>query len=271
MATSIIEYRPTHPGLEQGAAVSDKMHFSASEGQYGFQAANQLSAMEGKINFGGFGGYQTFVPAQWTTTLDTPAGASINYGAGGGVVITAATVPVTNDEDNITSLQTVLTSQGKVFSFMTRIQTGNSSMGVSVGLVTSSAVHIVSALPADGVYFNRPNSSSTITAKVIENSNASNDLALFNLANGVNGVLSAPALTDVVIGAKFMSGATAALSWGEWWANGIRTPFTAAQVTAIFNLVNTTPATLAFLIGGKILGTTQRTATVSWAYAEADR
>ena len=53
------------------------------------------------------------------------------------------------------------------------------------------------------------------------------------------------------VAVRFWASTTAGKSWGTWWVDGVATGFTAAQITALNDMVTTTAPTLSALIGAR--------------------
>lgn len=269
MATDLVGYISTHPGLEQSQRCSDRVHVNELEGLFGRFGHTWMARQAQKINLlsiGGLAGYQT---APLTETKDNSS--TIAFAAGGLRFQTQAT-PTDNDDTCVTGIRAVTMTADKYYGFAARIQVSSAAnYGVTLGIVTSGSTELFTANPTDGVFIIKAKNAATLTARVVENGNAAVDVTSFRTASSAGAAVSMADATDMELGVIFKAGSTAAKASGWWNIDGYITPFSAAQLTALHTLLNTTAPTLAAQIGFRVNSTTQRNALVQFAEAEGDR
>lgn len=260
MATEYSNYVDTKPGLEQAGQATTKLHISPSEGQFAFHGANSMSAAVEKRTLLAIGGRFPYVAARYTETKDNSS--TIAYAAGGLRLQTQAT-PTDNDDTVISSIEAVTLAAGKIYTATVRIQVSSAAnLGFQFGFVTAGSTELYTADPADGVYFHKAKNSANVVGRVRENSNTATDSAT---------LLTMTDAADAILTLRFCAGTSAATSWGEFVVNGTRTAFTSAQVTDLFDMVNTTAPSLQAHLAVRVNSTTQRNALVQYALAECDR
>lgn len=261
MATELSNAVPNRQGLDaSGVAVSEKLHVNPAEGPKGYLAANQIAACEGKAMVVGWGGYVPYVSGKFTETKDNSS--TIAY-TGAGLRFQTNVSPTDNDDTCVTSLETQLLAAGKVYKWTMDITISSvANFGFTVGFVTSGSTELFTADPADGVFLTKAKNAATVVLRVIENSGTPANSA--TIATMVDA-------TKVKFSVEFMCGASAALSWGNVYVDGVRTAFTSSQLTGLFNMVTTTAPTLAFQVGTRVNGTTTRNAVMSYCLGEVDR
>lgn len=260
MSTTINQYNPTKPGLESlGREVTQYLHVSPAEGRFGQMGTNILSAIEGKRNMlaiGGPFGYQT---ARGTETKDNSS--TIAYAAAG-LVFQAQATPGDNDDTAFNGAEAFTPAAGMFASCFARLKIADvSEYGLTFGLVTNGSTELFTADPANGILFVKANDAATVVGRVVEDTGTAEDTG--TLVTTVDG-------TEYVIGFQVYWGSTEATTWGHWWVNGTKTVFTADQIAELFDMVAGAPSLSAHL-GFRLNGTTQKSATVQWAYAEIDR
>jgi hypothetical protein len=259
MSTTHKNYIPTHPGKEFSGVVTPYLHVAETELEWSRSAANELAAKEGKFVLMSFGGRDAYVAARQTETKDNSG--TIAYAAGG-VRLQSQATPSDNDDVDTSSVETQVLAQDKWYTANIRAQVSSAANLAFCFGVCTSAAQPNNAAATDGVYFIKTKTGTALVGRVIENGNAANDSAtLATVADA----------TDLRLGFRFKAGSSAANSAGYWSVNGTVTNFTANQVTAIFNMLNTTAPTLMAHIGTRVNSTTQRNAVVSYALVEADR
>ena len=269
MSTSVGSRIPSRTGLEQGGAITEKIHVAPTEGQFAYFGENHLSRMEGKcmaITFGGAGGYGA---ARYIETKDNSS--TIAYGSLG-LKFQTNNPAVDTDDVGITSQEAITLVPNKIYKTMVRQQHAEAQkmgfrIGFGGGFASTSQPEAFTAAN-DAVMIQKNAGSANVYGSVIQNG-----------ASAVNTgtLLTVTAATDFVIGFEFVIGvdstgaATAALCRGLWWINGIATPFSSAQLTALAALYNTTPPTLQAHHGFRVSSTVQRSVDCSWWLAEIDR
>jgi hypothetical protein len=277
MSRDLQHFIPTEPGRElwPGGAFS-RLRVADSEGQFAHHGANWLSRCEKGITLINFGP----VPYSNFELTETKQNSATITGAAGGVLFQTQATPTDGDKVEVISKRTFVPVAGnpspaqdvpQLTILSARLQVSSAAnMGLSMGFVTSGATGIIAANPNDGIFFLKPKNSTGLIARTVQGGGTAHDLASFVTASGSSAAFTFTDATDAVLTVKFYLGPTAAQSWGEWWINGIRTPFSAAQVADVFAMVAGAPS-LSAHIGFAVNGTTQRSGTVSWAAAETDR
>lgn len=166
--------------------------------------------------------------------------------------------PSDNDDTAInTSTVTPLITSGKWYRSYLKVQVSSAgNYGLIFGLLTAGGTEYFTADPADGIFFVKAKNAATIVGRVRDNSGtAANSGTLATLTDA----------TDIELGFAFKIGTSAANTVGYWEVNGVRTAFTAAQLTALYNIYGTTAATLCGHLGTRVNSTTQRSAIVTGA------
>lgn len=266
MATSVEHFEGRHPGVSHLGAHA--FHISDHDKKYRRHAANHIAAMAGKKTLMAIGGLSPYVEAQYTATKEN---SSTIAEAGDGLRFQTDATATDEDDITITSARTYTIAANKIFTMTAKVKVSHAtSFGFLVGFVTSGSTVPGSTAPADGVYFIKAHSSAALTARVIENSQAADDVTDFMDADGTASAVTIVADTFVELGMKFMAGSSADNSWGEWLVDGFVTKMTAAQVTAVYTMLATTPAVLAAHVGFRVDGTTQRNGILAFALADVD-
>jgi len=245
------------------------MHVHRSNLKYAFHAANPFaSALGGKKTLMAIGPWWPYVAANYEETKENSS--TIAMGADG---LHFTTADPATDEDDITTASkvTATIAADKVWTMTARLYVSHAtSFGFVAGFVTSTSTVPGSSAPADGVYFIKVHDNAGLTGRVIENSQAADDLTSFNDSDGTASAVSLVAGTFVELGIKFKAGDSASDSWGQWIVNGYVTQMTANQVTAIYTMLATTAATLRAILAFRVNGTTQRYGVVDFALFEVD-
>lgn len=269
MATDLIAYVPVKPGLESSQRVHDRLEISDVEGLFGHFGANHFARQAQKVNLiaiGGINGYQSGTVTQTRDNSETTAILAA------GLTYTTNASPADNNDMADTGLRAVAMAADKWHVMAARIKVSSAAnLGLTMGIVTSSATEIASANPADGVFIIKAKNAATLTGRVVENTNAAVDVTSFRTASSTGAAVSMADATDMELGIAFKAGTTAAKAAGYWYINGYITPFSADQRTALHAMLNTTAPTLAAQLGFRVNGTTQRTAVVQFCEAEVDR
>jgi hypothetical protein len=272
MSTNVDFRIPTKPGAEL-AAVSEKLRVAASEGQFGQFPATDIAAKEGKILAAGWGGRDAYVAARYIVTLDNTATVAYATGVAGVRFQTNAT-SVDNDDVGATTNEARLVAPGIIFKAMARVNVSSvANLGLAFGFAGGLAVPAtpeVFTAPNDGVYLIKAKNAATMVGRVIQNGAAAVDSGT---------LLTMTDAADAVVGVEFCLGAVgdsvgsivAAKSYANWWINGTAVPFSAAQMTALLALINTTAPTLQGHLGFRVNGTTQRNGVANWVTWDADR
>lgn len=265
MAKDLFAYVNQHPGRERSGEATSRLMISPEEGVLGHQPENIYAAVKESHPLLTMGGMFPYVAGEYTETKDNSS--TILRGADG-IEFKLQATPSDNDDVTVTGLAKRAIAAGKVMSFAARIKVSSAAnLGFKLGFVTSSETEIFTADPADGVFLSKAKNSANLLGRVTENAQAADDSGtLATLADD----------TEIEVGFQCMPGATAATTWGFWYvktAAGVltKTTFTAAQLTALYTLVATTPPTLAAVVGCRVNGTTQRTGTVNYAFGSIDR
>lgn len=243
------DYIPTHPGKSDFVAVHTGAIVPMSEGEFGgFPLFPTFGGVHVLARYGDGAPYSTV-----DLTATTDANSAIAPGLNG-LVFSLANA---TDDTTLTSKRTLLTAAGQLWLATGTVQTTDfANTAQLMGFVTSTTVDPLTTAPADGVYISHANAAAT-KSTVIENTNAA--VASATLANATNSTFSRWTL-------KFFLGSAAAYSWGEAWIDGTRYGFTAAQNAALYKVVGTTAATLAFSIGQLSFGTNKASAAANfWA------
>lgn len=271
------EYIGTHVGVEQQGAATAFLKVAMAEGQWGGLPSRVLSMMEGVKTLCNFSRAFPYVPGVTggpaTETIDN-SGTIAN--AAGGLRLQNQASPSANDDVAITWLSQATCvagapGTGKGMGFLCRVQVSDlDDTGLVFGLVTQGTTVVRASAPADGIYGIKANNAGTpVVGRVIENSNAADDVNINQDADGTD--LTMADATDVVIGFYAYPGASADLSFGAWYCNGFATPFDTNQKDALRKLAATTPAVLSANIAMSCAGTTQRNAIFDWAIAYMER
>lgn len=259
---------PTRPGQETVGSVTDRMRIAPSEGFFGYMPRNDYARAKQCIALGS----QFSGPGYLSTDeVQQIVGASITPGAGGLVFTTAAdTVEIFSR-----SARTVVPAAGQYWKAVARIaSTTAATCGFIFGFATVDTSPIASD-PTDMMCIRCPSNSAALTARVKGNNGTAADLTSFqttarSIAAGTPTAVSLVDVTDMEIGVEAYIGSTDALSWGNWWINGFATPFTSAQVTALRDMVDTTPLALSRYIGLLPEGSA-RVVTVQYCFAQVTR
>lgn len=240
------DYIPTHPGKSDFVEMHHNLIVPFSEGEYGgFPLHPQFGGVHILTAYGNGSPYTT---TDNTTTADGTG--SVAPGLNG------LTFTCSNGTENATVLskRNLLTAAGQ-FWFATATFQAADAVNTSwlAGFVTSTSTIPLNTAPADGVYVAH-GTDAVLKMTVIENTNAA---VTQNLSNSANNTWDRVTI-------KFYLGSSAATSWGEVWVNGTRYSFTAAVTAALYKVVGTTAATLAFNIGQKSAGAGRVSKVAHW-------
>lgn len=263
----LAEYISTHPGREvwPGGAFA-RLHLAPAEGQFAHHGANHfarnekgitlLSILDGLYVNGGL----TETKTNSSTIAQTASGLRFQ---------TQAT-PTDGDNVEIIGLRAATPLAGTAginggnayWIASTRLQVSSAAnFGCSFGFVTAGTTGVVASDPANGFYFRKAKNSANLIGSTIQGGGTRHDTGtLLALSDAI----------DVVVTVKAWFNATQASCGGEWWVNGVLTPFSSAQATDVFNMIAGAPS-LSTQLGFVVNGTTQRNAIVQWALGETDR
>lgn len=262
MATDLKQYVSRFPGLEQQGAATDRLMIAPEEGQLGYHSANLAARVFGKQLSMLIAPLEPYSTTIVTETKDNSGGgaATITHGAGG--TIFNGVGAGADDDATIRSQRTWTLAKSKVYTATGLFQVDTAAkIGVTFGFGTSSVAEYFSANPTDGVYLFKDKTSTALYGRIVQNGAAEVDSAkLADLADA----------TDIEVSVKFCIGNSAALSWGQWWVNGAVTPFSSAQLTALFALM-TTPPTLCAQFGVRLGEAVVHSATAQGLWWEVDR
>lgn len=229
----------SHPGLEQGGPVTDRLRISPSEGFLGYFPLNLWAMARSWKPLGCQYAGHSFEVLDHTQTLNS---GTVAMGAGGLVFTTAAASSETVQQSKVTYTP----AAGQYWKGAWKVaSTTAATCGLVLGFCATGDTSPIASDATDGVWFNVGSASAVITARVRGNSGTASDQATFVVSNDPATAYAAVSLVDVTdmeLGMEFFFGSTAALSWGAFWVNGYRTPFTAAQVTQLFAILTTPPA-----------------------------
>lgn len=258
------KFESTYPGrvLIPGG-LQHRLRISPDEGQFGGHGCGGFANCEGGITLINFGPF----PYNNFELTETKTNSSTITATAGGIKLQTQATPSDGDDVSFKSVRTFTpvagSSNGAMrYQMSTRVQVSSAAnMGLAVGFVTSSATAVASTAPADGIYFVKAKNSTALVGRTVQNSGT---------AHSTGTLATVADATDLVLTVHFEIGTSAATSSGAFWVNGVRTPFTAAQITDIYNMVAGTPTLCAFE-GCVVNGTTQRSATVSYCVADIDR
>jgi hypothetical protein len=251
-----------HPGHERDpGGCNHLLHVPTSEGQFGRHSASHLAQAEGSVTLIDFGA-QPYNNFQLT---ETKQNTSTILPVAGGIRFATQATPTDGDKVEIESIATVAVSgSSKIQTFIAscRVQISSvANLGISFGFIPGATTGVIAADPSNGVYFRKAKNSANLIGSTIQGGGARHDSGT---------LLALTDATDVLLTVKFGIGSTAANCSGEFWVNGVKTVFTAAQLTDLFAMVAGN-AVFAGHLGFAVNGTTQRFATVAWVIVEADR
>jgi hypothetical protein len=251
----------THPGHENKGPAARYAFIGASENQdfqlaFGDLAMQFESVQMGSINSGllmpTLSGSTSASSGPWTATY--ASGGSAAPGADGYTLTTGTT---SNNACLLANVRRFVGGTlnkwvvGKFKALQAAVATSNLLFGV-----INSQTNPFTTPPTNGVYFSATNGA--VVGNVI---GASGTLAqtgtLIQLTNG--------ALAELDF--KFMNTGSASTSWGEWWVNGVRTPFTSAQVTQLLAITGN----LVFEAGVQTTASSAASFTVDACRVEYDR
>lgn len=260
--------------LDHGGA-NQRLHVGDAEGpRFRRHAASILGSIEGaQLSMGWGGGVLADVPAMWNQTVDHTATVTWDVD---GLKFQAQAVPTTGDNFARNGLRAATAAVGLRWRCSGRMYVSSAAnVGLAAGWATNTTATVIAANPTDGVYFVKPNNATGLIGRVVANGAAAVDLAVFNLDElqpvQTTGAVTVADGVVLLLGIEFQWGATAALSIGYWIVNGIETPMSAAQITALFDIFNTTPAVLSPVGGFNLNGTTQRKGVSDWFWWEVER
>ena len=273
MSTQHADHLPLKPGRDsEGIGASHILHVNDAEEQFSRHSARILSGLEGKALSVGWGGPLGDSTGRFTATNDNSA---TQAWTDGGLRFQLQAAPSDGDDVGRNTLECQTLAVGKRYKCSTRVQVSSAAnLGFSFGFATKATAEVNSANPADGVFFIKTKSSSALVARVVANSATAVDISGTNFISDANKTLAAPVFADAIdiqLGIEFEIGATAAATFGWWIVNGFKTPFSAAQITALFDMYNTTAAVLCGVYGFRVNSTTQRNGVSSFAWWEIDR
>lgn len=168
----------------------------------------------------------------------------------------------TNDT-SVESIRSHVLAADKVWTAIARISLEDvDTDGFFFGFCTDGTVEVISAEPADGIWFESGVADATLIGTVVGESGTSADTGtLATLTDG----------TMVEVGVQFAVNTDVAKCWGNWWVDGTVTAFTAAQLTQLDAMITTTPPTLSCLIGGRAGDTGADDVFVQYAWGGVDR
>lgn len=259
---------PKTDGPEQKSNYATQMVIHPANGRLGGVSANLATMREGRIQL--FDINTPYVVTNHVT--ETKDNSGTIAAAAGGIVYTTNGTPTDLDDLALNSIRTVAAVAGRTWRFSHRFQVSSAAnLGFVMGFLTSGGTVYNTTAPADGFYFHKAKNAATLTFRVVENSNAAVDTTTFVQTLGsAPSALSLVDATDILLEFEIYLG-TSSTTRGRLIINGLETNLSSTVATALYNLLNTTAPTLCAHIGFFVNGTTQRTATTQYAWAEVDR
>lgn len=267
MSLTIDHYLSSKPGKEATGRVQDKMRVDWTQAHIGgLSAFPGLSELTGNswrvLDIAPHSVPYIAANAGVTETKDNTSTIAI-VATSGKLRFQTQASPSDNDDTAInTTTYTPTLTQGKWYRGYLKLNISSvANYGFTFGLVTSGSTEVFTADPADGLFFVKAKNAATVVGRVRDNSGtAANSGTLATMTDG----------TDIEFGFAFKVGTSAATTVGYWEVNGVRTAFTSAQCTALYNMYNTTVATLCGHLGFRVNSTTQRNAVVTGARIEVE-
>jgi hypothetical protein len=251
-------YIGTKPGLEEQDNIYESLIVASDSGILGqFPAFYDLSQYGNTAKV-----LMRILPAppiyvatdHGVTEVKDNTGTIATTAATGVLTFTTNASPSDNDDLSIQGPITDVLVQNKWYVGFCRVKVSSAAnMGLIFGLQTAGAQPLA-ADPADGLYFKKAKNAATLTAEVVENSNASDDTGtLATMADD----------TYDVLGFRFKIGTSATVGTVlEWLVDGTKTAGTPAQLDALYKMYGTSVATVVPYIGFRVNSTTARTADV---------
>ncbi len=258
MSKDLQNHLAQYPGPEQtaGSPTHRRMFVGPYDNQdNGFPASSVADAFEsidlGRITTSGGGPATT--ANNYTFTVDGTG--AVSNGNDGYAMTTGATsgnkILVRH---NRRAPSSGVLGKRSVAKYRLSINTVASSTSIS-GFYDSSSVDPVGTPPGNGVYFAITNGA--IVGRVRSSGASADSGTLATLTDG----------TVAELDIKFLNTGSAATSWGEFWVNGVVTPFTSAQLTQMVGLTGNIYHNLHI----QATSASARALTVDFCYPTCDR